>query len=209
VWHHVPAGWAPALLHASSPSGGLAASTSDSASNRTSAHTATDDRVSVPRVREPVPRRSVLQRLRAVLPAHRRGRPLPSLRRAGGHQRSATRLCRIPTTTGDRGQAGQAPFQHSPLNPEPSAPDFHAREVMHSVIHPMIDGDPLGNFLGRRWGPSAGNFPDRNWGDLGSPANPVKAWRGAAARTGWCELSLDRECERAEAAASRVRIRPF
>jgi hypothetical protein len=44
---------------------------------------------------------------------------------------------------------------------------------------------------------------------FGSPANPVKAWRGEAARTGWCELSLDREFERAEAAASRVRIRPF
>jgi hypothetical protein len=45
--------------------------------------------------------------------------------------------------------------------------------------------------------------------DLGSPANPVKGGRAERARTEWRELSLDRESEPGEVAASPARIRPF
>ena len=56
VWHHVSTGWTSALLHASSPSSRLAASTFDTASKRARANIPTHDRLSMPRLREPLPR---------------------------------------------------------------------------------------------------------------------------------------------------------
>ena len=163
LWDEVPAGWPPALLQASLPSNGMAATASNTAATgpcsrfrdttrSTNARRATTATL----VNNTVP-------IATLLPSGRRGWTLPSVRRTGGHHRSAS--WRSPSCLTLR-RKGASPLPPKPPNPRCLRhPELATKGGDHRITNWMTWAALLAATGHITW-PSAGAFQDRHWAGL-------------------------------------------
>ena len=154
--NQIPAGWPPALLQASLPSNGMATSASNAATTDPNSHSAIQHGLPMPLLRQPLPRRSVLCRVPSLLPSGRRRWTLPSVRRTGGHRRSATRWSSSCLTPSEPLSSARTRRLPPDCLRYPTAKEVTTRQHTHAWA-------ALLTATGHITWPSAGAFHGRHW----------------------------------------------